>query len=388
MLMKMLCNLAALTLIVVFHNFSFANTPDTSALNKTLSELIPAQEPGCSIGVYEKGNPLIKKGFGLANAELNVPMSDNNVHRMASVSKQFVAMAVHLLADQGKIDLKDDIKAYVPDLPDYGKRVSIESIIGHVAGMGDYDMISSFGVPEDYVVPKGALDLKAVSGHPFRIGNEDYLSVAEFHALVKTLPLALEPNTKWRYSNMGYVMLAILVEEVSGLTLRKFAEKHIFKPLGMSDTFFADHPTEIVKNRAYGYAKNNDGEYENNMTNLFWVGDGGLHTTIGDMQKWDAQFYSPKLGSKPKALIQKFMLANSPLTMNPDEGADMFYANGQVISNTDYGVQAAHSGGWLGAYIMYRRYPEKQFMNLVMCSNVSIDSAQIADAIDKWYFEP
>jgi len=178
--MKILCKLTALTFIVVLHNFSFASTPDTSALNKILSELIPAEEPGCSIGVYEKAIPLIKKGFGLANTELNVPLSDNNVHRMASVSKQFVAMAVHLLADQGKINLKDDIKAYVPGLPDYGERVSIESIIGHIAGMGDYDMISSFGAPDGYVAPEGALNLKAVSGHPFRIGNEDYLSVAEF----------------------------------------------------------------------------------------------------------------------------------------------------------------------------------------------------------------
>lgn len=385
--MKTLCKLIALTFIVVFHNCSFASTLDISALNKTLSDLIPAQEPGCSIGVYEKGRALIKKGFGLANTELNVPMSDNNVHRMASVSKQFVAMAVHLLADQGKINLKDDIKAYVSGLPDYGKRVSIESIIGHVAGMGDYDMISSFGAPDGYVAPKGALNLKAVSGHPFRIGNEDYLSVAEFHALVKTLPLELEPNTEWRYSNMGYVMLAILVEEVSGLTLREFSDKHIFTPLGMSNTFFSDHPNEIVKNRAYGYVKNDNGEYENNMTNLFWVGDGGLHTTISDMQKWDAQFYNPKLGNNPKALMQTFMLANSSLKVNPSDGADKLYANGQVISNTDYGFRAAHSGGWLGAYIMYRRYPEKQFMNLVMCSNVSIDSTQIADAIDKWYFE-
>lgn len=385
--MNTLCKLVALTLIVVFHNYSDATTPDISALNKTLSNLIPAQEPGCSIGIYEKGIPLIKKGFGLANTELNVPMSDNNVHRMASVSKQFVAMAVHLLADQGKINLKDDIKAYVPSLPDYGKRVSIESIIGHVAGMGDYDMISSFGAPDGYVAPKGALNLKAVSGHPFRIGNEDYLSVAEFHDLVKTLPLVLEPNTEWRYSNMGYVMLAILVEEVSGLTLREFSNKHIFTPLGMSDTFFADNPTEIVKNRAYGYVKNDHGEYENNMTNLFWVGDGGLHTTVSDMQKWDAQFYNPKLGSNPKALMEKFMQANSSLTINPSDGADILYANGQVLSTTEYGFRAAHSGGWLGAYIMYRRYPEKQFMNLVMCSNVSIDSTQIADAIDKWYFE-
>ncbi|GFD74188.1 hypothetical protein KUL113_36080 [Tenacibaculum sp. KUL113] len=185
---------------------------------------------------------------------------------------------------------------------------------------------------------------------------------------------------------MGYIMLAILVEEVSGLTLREYTDKYVFKPLGMDNTFFADDAVELIKNRAYGYSKDVDGNYVNDMTNLFVVGDGGLHTTINDMQKWDAQFYTPKLGKNPVTFMEEFMLPNSSLPVNPDSGADIFYANGQGISKSENGLLVSHSGGWLGANIMYRRYPDNQFMNLVMCSNTSINATNIADEIDKWYF--
>jgi len=384
--MKTIIRLSLVILLSIQHMHAFAASPEVISLDAKLKALIPANEPGCSVGVFESGNALVKEGYGLANAELNIAISDHNVHRMASVSKQFVAMAVRLLADQGKIDLKKDISTYVANLPDYGAKVSIESILGHTAGMGDYDMLSTHGYPNDFEAPEGALNLKAVSGHPFRLGNEDYLSVSEFHEVVKKLPLVIEPNSAWRYSNMGYVMLAILIEEVSGLTLREYSEQYIFKPLDMNNTFFADNATELVENRAYGYMKDESGKYINNMTNLFVVGDGGLHTNIADMQKWDAQFYAPKLGVNPKTFMRGFMQANSPLTVNPESGSDTFYVNGQFTSMTENGPLVSHSGSWLGASIMYRRYTEKQFMNLVMCSNVSISSREIADAIDEWYF--
>ncbi|MGS2721387.1 serine hydrolase domain-containing protein [Paraglaciecola aestuariivivens] len=374
-----------LPVLIAFN--SLASDFNLSDLEQRIAQAIPDDEPGCSIGVYEKGQPLLNKGFGLANLELKVPMADNNVHRMGSVSKQFTAMAVRLLEEQGKISLQDDIRKHVSGLPDYGYPITINSIIAHTAGMGDYDMISLGGVSSEAKPAKGSLNLKAVSGVPFRIGNEDYLSNAEFHALVKKLPLRHAPDKKWDYSNMGYVLLAILVEEVSGLTLREFSDKHIFKPLNMHNTFFSDDATEIVKNRAYGYMQDDDGKYVNNMTNLFWVGDGGLHTTIEDMQKWSQHFYQPKLGKDPQRFMQAFMQANNPIPVNPDKGADTFYANGQFVKQSENGLKVSHGGGWLGARIAYSRYPKEQFMNLVMCSNVSIDAQKIANSIEQWYFQ-
>jgi CubicO group peptidase (beta-lactamase class C family) len=362
------------------------DSKELATLDLKLSELIPADEPGCSIGVFEKGEPILRKGYGLANLELNVPMTTNNVHRMASVSKQFVAMAVLLLADQGKLELDQDIRTYIDGLPDYGHTVTVNSVIGHTAGMGDYGMISSYGAPDDYQAPKGSLDLKAVSGRQFRIGNEDYLTVSEFHELVKQLPLVIEPNKTWQYSNMGYVLLAILVEEVSGKTLRQFSQEFIFEPLGMTSTFFADNATEIVPHRAYGYSKNEQGEYINNMTNLFWVGDGGLHTNIDDMQKWDRQFYQTKLGNNPDELMRMFMQANTQIPVDPESDDTILYANGQFVRSTERGMIASHSGGWLGANIQYNRYVDQEFMNLVMCSNVSVDSSKVAETIKDWYF--
>ena len=175
------------------------------------------------------------------------------------------------------------------------------------------------------------------------------------------------------------------INELSGKTLREYSQEEIFSPLGMHDTFFADNPTELIKNRAYGYVKNKDGIYENNMTNLFWVGDGGLHTTIADMHKWDKHFYMPKLGKDPQAFMKSFMRANSELPTNDSDDNKILYANGQFIETSEYGQKISHSGGWLGASIMYERYPEHQFSSIVMCSNVSADRT-ISQAISQWYF--
>lgn len=364
-----------------------AEESNLEQLNEMLEKQIPADAPGCSVGVFLEGHTHFGKGYGLANLELNVAMDNNNIHRMASVSKQFTAMAVLLLADQGKIDIHDDIRDHVKGLPDYPSKVSINSIINHTAGMGDYDMISVLEAPEGHDTPKGALNLKAVSGHPFRLGNEDYLTAKEFHALVKKLPLAHVPDTKWHYSNIGYVLLAILIEEVSGKTLREFSQEFIFSPLKMHNTFFADDPIEIIKNRAYGYAKNESGEYINNMTNVFWVGDGGLHTTIQDIQKWDRQFYKPVLGEEPRKFMQLFMEPNSKIPVNPGQDNEVLYSNGQFIGEGENGKWADHSGGWLGANIYYSRHPNSHYSNVVMCSNITINSKDISNRIDDWYFQ-
>ena len=346
------------------------------AVDTIFAEIDRETDPGCSVGVIEDGELIHHAGYGLANLELGVPLDGSQVHRMGSVSKQFTALAVLLLAEEGKINLEDSIHSHIPGLREYGATVTINSMLGHFSGMADYDYIT--GGEEAEV--EGGLNIHSVAGGPFRLGNEDYLSIEEFYDVVKQAPLRHPPHAQYEYSNLAYFLLSMLVEEVSGQSLRQYAEEKIFKPLGMSDSFFSDKPTEIVINRASGYRPDGDG-YATDMTNLFWVGDGGLHTTVEDMAKWDQNFYQPRVGLNPADLMERFNTPNSDF----DAGGGR-YANGQVVRQADDRLRFAHGGGWLGVRTFYDRYPDHRFSTIVLCNDVSLNPAEFAGRIAAAYF--
>ncbi|MDO6428909.1 serine hydrolase domain-containing protein [Thalassotalea sp. 1_MG-2023] len=356
---------------------SFSNE-FSEKVDTLFSTNIQKDAPGCSVGVIKDGTFIHKAGYGLANMELDVALSGDNVHRIASVSKQFTAMAVLLLAEEGKIDLEEDIRTYLPSLKNYGEKITINSMLGHFSGMADYDFISG-GERGDV---ENGLNIHSVAGGPFRLGNEDYLTIEEFYDLVKQVPLRHAPNEKWDYSNLAYFLLSMLVEEVSGESLRQYADKRIFKPLGMTNTFFSDNPTEIVKNRASGYKPTEEGGYITDMTNLFWVGDGGLHTTVSDMLKWDQNFYNPKVGKKPAKLLE---LLNKPNSNFDKRG--MLYANGQMIVESNGRKSFSHGGGWLGVRTFYERFPADRFSTIILCNDSSQNPREYAKQIAKAYFK-
>ncbi len=353
-------------------------TDFNDSIDKVFSNIVEQNAPGCNVGIIKDGAFIVKTGYGLANMELGVPLDGNQVHRMASVSKQFTAMAVLLLAEEGKIDLDADIRSYLTDLAEYDETVTVRSMLGHYSGMGDYDLIAGSYEGEK---AKSGIILKSAAGGEFRLGNEDYLTIEEFHDVAKTVPLALKPDQKFQYSNLAYFLLSMLVEEVSGKSLRDYAEDKIFKPLGMTSTFFSDDPVEIVKNRATGYKKNEDGHYITDMTNLFWVGDGGLHTNLDDLLKWDQNFYAPKVGKDPAKLLAIMNTPNSAHKSNSN-----VYANGQFVGETMGRKSYAHSGGWLGTSTYYGRFPEEKLSLAMMCNDVSLKVGNIRKNILELYF--
>lgn len=365
-------------LVGLFISFS-ANSSDLSKrIDKVFSNLKQKSVPGCSVGLIKDGRFIHKAGYGYTNLELEVELNGNQVHRMASVSKQFTAMAVLMLSEEGKINLDADIRTYLKDLKDYGEIVTIRSMLGHYSGMGDYDLIASSYEGEK---ADGGINLKSAAGGDFRLGNEDYLTIKEFYGVVKTVPLALKPDQKFQYSNLAYFLLSMLVEEVSGVSLRAYADQKIFKPLKMTNTFFSDNPVEIVKNRATGYKKDKDGNYVTDMTNLFWVGDGGLHTNLDDLLKWDQNFYTPTVGKNPVELLE---LMNKPNSNHKSNSKT--YANGQFVGETLGRKSYTHSGGWLGTTTYYTRFAEENFSIAMMCNDVSLNVGSLRKEIIELYF--
>ncbi|RXF01679.1 serine hydrolase domain-containing protein [Pseudoalteromonas sp. PS5] len=308
--------------------------------------------PGCSIGIIQNKKFIFKKSYGLANLEHQIPLNNQSVFRMASVSKQFTAFAVLLLADDGAIKLEDDIRKHLPDLKDYGRKITINSMLGHFSGLGNFD---------DHLDTLRESPLSR-----FMIGSEQFIPNAEYYSVIKDFPLVHEPDTTMKYSNHGYIILAKLIERVSGMTIREFTDKRIFKPLGMKHTFFSDSAEEVIPHRASGYRSPEAGKQLNHLTALHTIGDGGLFTTIDDMLIWDTHFQTPKLGKDPETLMA---LMNKPNINIPesDEGK-WYYANGQ---NTD-GRYYFHNGGWVGTDTSYIRRPDTKTSVVGMCNSVSL----------------
>ncbi len=308
--------------------------------------------PGCSVGIIQNQQFIFKKSYGMANLEYQIPLNDKSVFRMASVSKQFTAFAVLLLADDGAIKLDDDIRQHLPELKDFGRKTTINAILGHFSGLGD------FGDHLDTIRES------SLSG--FMIGSEQLVSNAEYYSVMKDFPLVHEPDTAMAYSNHGYIILAKLVERVSGMTIREFTDTRIFEPLGMNNTFFSDSAEEVIPNRATGYRVTEEGKQRNHITLLHTVGDGGLFTTVDDMLLWDNHFYTPTLGKNPEKLMA---LMNTPNVNIPDsDEKKWYYANGQ---NTD-GRYFFHNGGWVGTDTSYIRRPDTNTSVVGMCNSVSL----------------
>ena len=352
-------------------------------IDALFSDIQLNSSPACSVGVIEAGKFIHSSGYGLANLEHGIRNTADTIFRIGSVSKQFTAMSIALLEEDEALSFNDTLQQHIPDLIDYEEEVTLNHIIHHFSGLGDYEYTD---YPNRF--------LNAV-GEEFRWGNEDYMSNEEIYALFKTLPLIMRPETKFWYSNIGYGLLSMVVENTSGMTLRQYADKQIFKPLGMNASFFNDNVNLVVTNRADGYSPREEhpDEYEINMTNLSNVGDGGVYTSINDFIKWDQNFYNNKLGKKSNVLIQTleknyFDTNGTDLNVSQDIKRDEYsYAFAQNIDYRNGYKRWSHSGSWVAYTAQYSRFPELEFSVIVLCNNESIDASDIANGIMEIYFQ-
>ena len=376
-----------LSLIVILISFaSFSVNANMSDLSKKIDLLFDdrSQKPGCAVALVENGEYIHSKGYGLANLEHEIPIGMDTIFRIGSVSKQFTTMAIAILEEKDELSFEDEMKVHIPDLVDYGEKVTINHMIHHYSGLGDYEYMDYPG------------RFKNAVGEEFRWGNEDYLTNKEFHDLIKTLPLIRKPEKKFHYSNTGYVLLALVAENASGMSLREFAEKEIFKPLGMNNSFFNDDVNLPFKNRADAYTPIDDesDKYKINVTNLSWVGDGGVYTSLNDFIKWDENFYENKLSMGGQSLIQTMEMtfeetkvSKRNQKMDKEKENENTYAFAQNLAYYNGYKRWSHSGSWVGWLAHYARFPELRFSTVVFCNTNEIDATIISDKVVDIYFE-
>jgi len=320
--------------------------------------------PGAAIGIIKDGELIYSNGYGLANMEYNIPNTDSTVFRIASVSKQFTAACIVLLAEQGRLSLDDRLIQFFPEFPEYAKNISIRHLLNHTSGIRDYGTIWYL---------KG------------RSNNEYYSNKDIMNMLLNQSELNfLHPGDEYMYCNSGYWLLGQIVEQVADINMADFAEKEIFKPLGMSDTHFHNDDTRIVKNRASGYLVNDDNTYQIGGETIEVIadkiGDGGIFTTIKDIKKWDDAFYDKSVLSK-----EFWNIMIEPGTLN--NGKKIQYACG--LYNWKYnGLNALSHGGMLSDFRSnFIRFPNQRFSVAVFTNRGDRDPSLLARQIADIFLE-
>jgi CubicO group peptidase (beta-lactamase class C family) len=266
---------AAFVIVVAFLAAAArADWKPAAIVDDLVSKTGSAGEPGCSVAVVQDGAIVYERSLGLANVELRVPINNHTVFLAGSIAKQFTALAVFLLAREGRLDIDADVRRYLPELPVYARPVTIRQLLGHTSGLKD-DMEL----------------LKAAGLHTW----DDHITEADVFSIVARQRTAnFAPGSEFLYSDTGYDLLAIIVRRVSGKSLRAFAAERIFKPLGMTETLFRDDASEPVPGRASGYVREHDALHIA-IPDSSQVGAANLFTTAHDLAIWAASFEHPAI---------------------------------------------------------------------------------------------
>jgi len=326
-------------------------------VDKLFSSWDKPDSPGASLAVIKDGEVIYKQGYGSANLEYNIPIIPSTVFHVASVSKQFTAFAVTMLAEQGRLKLDDDIRRYLPEVPDFGKTITIRHLIHHISGMRDqWELLAVAGWRLDDVITREHI-LKIVR-------NQKELN--------------FEPGEQYLYCNTGFTLLAEIVARVSGKSFREWTEENIFKPLGMSDTQFYDDHERIVKNRAYSYVPVKENGFKKRRLNYANVGATSLFTTAEDLAKWVKNFEDGRVGGKEVIVqMQKQGVLNN--------GKKISYAFGLVIGEHKGLRTVSHSGGDAGYRSHVLLFPEQRFAVVVLSNLGSFNTSQIARQVADIY---
>lgn len=315
--------------------------------------------PGCSVAVMKDSVMLHKRGYGMANLDYAIPNRPDTVFHIASTSKQFTAAAIALLILDGRLSLGDEVRKYVPELPDFGVPVTIRHLVYHSSGLREqHNLLQMSGWRKDE-------DL---------ITTDDVMEVVS-----RQKTLNFRPNSRYSYSNTGYTLLAMIVERVTGQTLRQFAEERIFRPLGMKNTFFRDDYAQIARNLAAGYKPEGD-VFKTSLTNQSAVGGSGVLTTVEDLLIWAENFFRPRVGG-PAFIAQ--MLQRSVL-----EGAEqMDYAFGIWLGDYRGLASLGHAGSDAGYTSDMLVFPEQRFSVVCLCNRSDADTFGLVRQIADIYLE-
>src|SRR5918998_1524186 len=315
----------------------------TSEIDKIFS-FATAETPGCAAGVSQNGKVLVNRAYGLANVERKLPLTQSSLFDIGSTQKQFTAAAVLLLAEDGRLSLSDDIRKHLPQLPDYGHKVTVDHLLTHTGGIRDWTGM----LP---LAPEGT----------------DVVSL-----IMRQRGLNAVPGEEWSYSNSGFELAKEIVARVSGMSFAEFARKRLFEPLGMKSSAYVPDILQAGANAALGYQKDGAGwkpfmRLGNNR------GGGAIVSTVGDMLVWQDALATGKLGSFVTEKIQE------PITLR--NGRKLRYARGLMVDSTPGGLVVSHSGSAAGFSAWMGRVPGHGLSVAVACNFDPVSATNLAGRV-------
>jgi CubicO group peptidase (beta-lactamase class C family) len=333
------------------------------ALHKKVDDLFARWDkpdsPGCALGVIKDGRFVYRRGYGMANLEYGIPISSKSVFRIGSTSKQFTAMCIALLEEEGKLAVDDNIRKYFPEMPAYAEEISIRNLLHHTSGIRDY------------------LTLWMLAGAR---GDDYFIDPEVVQMLARQKELNFVPGEEFLYSNSGYFLLSEIVKRVTGNSMRVYAQENIFKPLGMENTHFHDDHREIVENRASGYSPRRKGIFSISMTTLGMIGDGGVFTCVDDLLRWNQNFYNNTLGKGGSELIAKVL---APGRLN--NGNKLDYAWGLMVNEYKGLKLVSHGGAFVGFRADMLRFPDQKFSVICLSNLSTFDPSRLARKVADIY---
>jgi CubicO group peptidase (beta-lactamase class C family) len=322
--------------------------PKAVTPSKQVDQLFSAwnnqETPGAAVAIVKDGKIILKKGYGSANLEYEIPIVPSTIFHIASVSKQFTVFSILLLAQEGKLSLNDDIRKYIPEVPDFGKVITLRQLAHHTSGLRDqWNLLGLAGWRLDDVITKEHI-LKLIS---------------------KQKELNFNPGEEFSYCNTGFTLLAEVVARVSGQPFADFTKEHIFEPLNMSSTLFYDDHEKIVKNRAYSFYTDSKG-FKKSVLNYANVGATSLFTTVEDLSLWAMNFETLKLGGKDiiDQMNERGILNN---------GDTISYALGQDIGKYKGLKLISHGGADAGYRTYLGRFPDQKFSVIILSNDASFN---------------
>lgn len=329
--------LSLLLVCLVLTSTSFAQSLEKK-IDNILSQQFDKNETGISVLVAKKGNVVYRKAFGKANLELDVAMSPKNVFEVGSITKQFTAVAILMLEEEGKLNLQDDITKFLPDYPTKGQKITVHHLLTHTSGIKSYTSMQKFGE----VATK----------------DEEPLKFIDFF---KNEPMDFNSGEKYLYNNSGYFILGYIVEKVSGMSYPKFLEENIFKKLNMDNSYYGSH-RKLIKNRASGYQKRGEDYLNAQYISLTLpYAAGSIMSNVDDMLKWQKAISNNSLVKKET--IQK---AFTNYTLN--NGEKINYGYGWSLNELN-GEPTIEHGGAIPGYLSMGVYIPKEDVYVIAFSN-------------------
>ena len=343
-----------LTVLVLFQSKNTQGQDKRSVVDSLFRDYDRSDVPGAAVIVIKNGKVLFKKAYGAANLETKSQATSGTNYRLASMTKQFTAMAIMILAERKKLSYESHLTDLLPGFPEYAKAITIRHLLNHTSGLIEYGEV----MPKDRVEPlsdQDVLELMKLQDHTY-----------------------FAPGSKFRYSNTGYTLLAVIVEQISGVPFATFLRKNIFQPLGMNHTTFYAREDDSDKRRAYGYSKEGNAFVRTDWSLTTSIkGDGSVYSSLDDLYKWDQALYTSRLVSR-KSIARAFAPA-----VAVDETTS--YGFGWFVEHKRGARVVWHGGNTLGFTAAIQRFPDKKFTVIVLTNRNRAQLAEIVDKIEDLY---